>query len=55
MANNHGKKPAKKETTQQPSAPISRFPIPPPKDMEPDIPQRIEAVQAKSGFVPNIF
>ena len=55
MANNHGKKPAKKETAQQPSAPISRFPIPPLKDMEPDIRQRIEAVQAKSGFVPNIF
>lgn len=51
---NHGKKPAK-ETAQQPSAPISRFPIPPLKDMEPDIRQRIEAVQAKSGFVPNIF
>ena len=37
------------------SAPISRFPIPPLDAMEPDIRARIEEVQKKSGFVPNIF
>ena len=34
---------------------MSRFPIPPLNAMEPDIRERIEAVQAKSGFIPNIF
>jgi uncharacterized peroxidase-related enzyme len=37
------------------SAPISRFPIPPLDAMEPDIRARVEEVQKKSGFVPNIF
>lgn len=37
------------------AAPISRFPIPPLDVMEPDIRERILAVQEKSGFIPNIF
>ena len=38
------------------SAPaISRFPLPPLKDMPEDIRARILAVQEKSGFVPNVF
>ncbi|MBM3384774.1 MAG: peroxidase-related enzyme [Betaproteobacteria bacterium] len=34
---------------------ISRFPVPDLKDLPPDIRQRIEAVQQKAGFVPNVF
>lgn len=36
-------------------APISRFPIPLLSDLPEDIRQRIEVVQDKAGFVPNIF
>lgn len=39
-------------TTQ---APVSRFPVPALKDMPEDIRTRIEAVQEKSGFIPNVF
>lgn len=44
----------------QPLAPqarpaISRFPVPALGDMPEDIRTRIEAVQEKSGFVPNVF
>src|SRR3990167_3572283 len=35
--------------------PISRFPVPELKDIPEDIRARIEAVQEKSGFVPNVF
>ena len=35
--------------------PISRFPVPRLDDLPADIRQRIEAVQEKSGFVPNVF
>lgn len=35
--------------------PISRFPIPALADLPEDIRLRIEAVQEKSGFVPNVF
>ena len=35
--------------------PISRFPVPQLKDLPADIRQRIEAVQEKSGFIPNVF
>jgi uncharacterized peroxidase-related enzyme len=35
--------------------PISRFPVPDLKDLPPDIRERIEAVQQKAGFVPNVF
>lgn len=37
------------------SAPISRFPVPALQDLPEDIRQRIEAVQEKSGFIPNVF
>lgn len=35
--------------------PISRFPVPELADMPEDIRTRIEAVQEKSGFIPNVF
>lgn len=35
--------------------PISRFPVPALADMPDDIRTRIEAVQEKAGFVPNVF
>ena len=38
-----------------PSHPISRYPVPDLGSLPPDIRQRIEAVQEKSGFVPNVF
>jgi len=34
---------------------ISRFPVPELKDLPDDIRERIETVQEKSGFVPNVF
>jgi uncharacterized peroxidase-related enzyme len=34
---------------------ISRYPVPDLASLPPDIRQRIEAVQEKSGFVPNVF
>lgn len=40
-------------TTQD--LPISRFPVPDLADMPEDIRTRIEAVQEKSGFIPNVF
>jgi uncharacterized peroxidase-related enzyme len=36
-------------------SPASRFPVPALADLPADIRQRIEAVQEKSGFVPNVF
>lgn len=35
--------------------PISRYPVPKLEDLPRDIRERIEAVQEKSGFVPNVF
>lgn len=35
--------------------PVSRFPVPELADMPKDIRERIEAVQEKSGFIPNVF
>ena len=35
--------------------PISRFSPPEPVDLPKDVRERIEAVQEKSGFVPNVF
>src|SRR5580658_7680107 len=35
--------------------PISRYPTPKLADLPQDIRERIEAVQEKSGFVPNVF
>ena len=37
------------------SPPISRYPIPELKGLPADIRERIEQVQAKAGFVPNVF
>jgi 4-carboxymuconolactone decarboxylase len=34
---------------------ISRYPVPELKDLPDDIRERIEAVQEKAGFVPNVF
>ncbi|KGH23628.1 MULTISPECIES: peroxidase-related enzyme [Comamonadaceae] len=34
---------------------MSRFPVPALKDMPEDIRMRIESVQEKSGFIPNVF
>ncbi|TBW55765.1 alkylhydroperoxidase [Marinobacter halodurans] len=34
---------------------ISRFPVPDLNDLPDDIRERIEAVQEKSGFIPNVF
>ncbi|MFO1219590.1 MAG: peroxidase-related enzyme [Burkholderiaceae bacterium] len=34
---------------------ISRYPVPELKDLPADIRERIEQVQAKAGFVPNVF
>ena len=39
--------------TNQPA--VSRFPVPELKDMPDDIRERIQAVQEKSGFIPNVF
>jgi 4-carboxymuconolactone decarboxylase len=41
--------------TQATQASVSRFPIPALKDMPEDIRMRIETVQEKSGFIPNVF
>ena len=38
-----------------PSPPISRFPVPRLEDMPADIRERLNAVQEKSGFIPNVF
>ncbi len=35
--------------------PVSRFPVPSLADMPTDIRERMEAVQEKSGFIPNVF
>jgi uncharacterized peroxidase-related enzyme len=35
--------------------PVSRFPVPELKDLPADIRERIEMVQQKTGFVPNVF
>lgn len=39
----------------QPPHPVSRFPVPALADMPDDIRERLLAVQAKSGFIPNVF
>lgn len=41
--------------TNDAAPPISRYPIPPLSSLPVDIRERIEAVQEKSGFVPNVF
>ena len=42
-------------TTTLPTNPISRFPVPDLATLPDDIRERIEAVQEKSGFIPNVF
>lgn len=43
-------------TVSEPNdAPISRFPVPELSELPDDVRQRIEAVSAKSGFIPNVF
>ncbi|MCB4824700.1 peroxidase-related enzyme [Roseicella aerolata] len=37
------------------TAPVSRYPVPRLEDMPEDIRARIEKVQEKSGFIPNVF
>ena len=37
------------------AAPVSRFDVPALADLPADIRERIEAVQERSGFVPNVF
>ena len=37
------------------SPPISRYPVPELKDLPTDVRERIEQVQEKAGFVPNVF
>ena len=50
------KKAAKKAVAAKPSVPPpGRFPVPALKEMPDDIRMQIEAVQEKSGFVPNVF
>jgi uncharacterized peroxidase-related enzyme len=44
---------AKETTATTPS--ISRFPVPKLKDLPEDVRTRIETVQEKSGFIPNVF
>ena len=39
----------------QDAAPLSRFPVPRLAELPDDIRDKIEAVQAKAGFVPNVF
>lgn len=39
----------------RPAPPISRYPIPKLADLPADMRERIEAVQEKTGFVPNVF
>jgi uncharacterized peroxidase-related enzyme len=34
---------------------ISRYPVPKLEDLPPDVRQRIEKVQEKAGFIPNVF
>ena len=36
-------------------SPVSRFPVPALAEMPADIRERIEKVQEKSGFIPNVF
>ena len=43
------------QTGAMTAAPVSRFDVPALEDLPPDIRERIEAVQERSGFVPNVF
>jgi len=41
--------------TDAPRAPISRFPVPARADLPDDLRERFDAVEEKSGFLPNVF
>jgi len=41
--------------TEDTTTPLSRFPVPKLEDLPDDIRTRIEAVQEKAGFIPNVF
>ena len=38
-----------------PDQPVCRYPVPDPASLPDDIRQRFEAVEAKAGFIPNVF
>jgi uncharacterized peroxidase-related enzyme len=40
---------------KMPNPPVSRYPVPDLQDLPADIRQKIEEVQQKAGFVPNVF
>jgi uncharacterized peroxidase-related enzyme len=44
-----------KQTPASKMLPVSRFPVPKLNDLPADIRERIETVQEKSGFIPNVF
>ncbi|MGY1603462.1 peroxidase-related enzyme [Geodermatophilus sp. SYSU D00815] len=37
------------------TAPISRFPVPPPAELAPELRERYAEVEERSGFLPNVF
>lgn len=47
--------PDQQHESRRVSHPISRFPIPTLSELPADIHERIEAVQEKAGFIPNVF
>ena len=44
-----------KKTSAAPEKPISRYPVPALEDLPADLQERIVEVQAKTGFIPNVF
>jgi uncharacterized peroxidase-related enzyme len=46
---------ARREHAVMSATPLSRFPVPDLAELPDDVRTRIETVQAKSGFVPNVF
>ena len=46
--------PAPVEPESEP-APISRFPVPPREDLPAELRERFDAVEERSGFLPNVF
>jgi uncharacterized peroxidase-related enzyme len=55
QANHPASQTEKKGATAMPETPISRYPVPTPGEWPDDIRARILEVQAKAGFVPNVF
>jgi uncharacterized peroxidase-related enzyme len=50
----HGRMPTSSLPEPEP-APISRFPVPAREDLPPELRERFDAVEEKSGFLPNVF